>query len=162
MCPRNVRFDISSVPGSVRVWLSIQEAALGHELMIFLRLRNPFPCLGIAARQQRNFLPQVNAILEDKGDETFEELLQRQVTGDCTLPTDEDVWEVSLPTIAVTPEAQPTYMIYGYQAQSFSVGSVPQGDENPVLKSWPPKSAVDHFDIIPVKKGNHMTMHDQL
>ncbi|KAK0061751.1 protein NO VEIN isoform X6, partial [Biomphalaria pfeifferi] len=107
-------------------------------------------------RELRNFLPQVNAILEDKGDETFEELLQRQVTGDCTLPTDEDVWEVSLPTIAVTPVPQPTYMVYGYQAQSFSVGSVPQGDENPVLKSWPPKSAVDHFDIIPIKKDQNI------
>ncbi|XP_055892730.1 uncharacterized protein LOC106068793 isoform X2 [Biomphalaria glabrata] len=105
-------------------------------------------------RELRNFLPQVISILEKKVEETFEELLERQGTGKCTLPSEEEVWEIPLPVIPLAPEPEPTFMVYERQAQFSSEGSELQRDENENqgLKSWPPRSAVDKESMSRIKK----------
>lgn len=57
------------------------------------------------------------SILEKKVEETFEELLERQGTGKCTLPSEEEVWEIPLPVIPLAPEPEPTFMVYGMKSK---------------------------------------------
>ncbi|KAH9515759.1 hypothetical protein Btru_011923 [Bulinus truncatus] len=96
-------------------------------------------------RELRNFLIEADFIFENKSKGTIEDLLNSLTSSNSTLPHDEEVWEVPLPIIPVTPEPEPTFMVYDQQASSSEnfIPFKPEEQESQGLKSWPPKSAVD-------------------